>query len=250
MLSPTLAAAAAAAGLTLSGAAAAITYGVVSDQSQLFGPALVAPPLPTQLALTFDDGPNPAATPRLLEILARHNVRATFFLIGRFALQEPALTREIAAAGHIIGNHTMTHPWLPRHPAAFILAELTACNRALEDTLGQPVTLFRPPHGARSPAVFRAARTLGLQLVQWNLIVQDWEAIPAAIIHSRIAHGIARNQARNRGTSVVLHDGGQSGLNLPRLPTVEAVAQLLRSLPSGTTFVNPPDWVPQSTSPV
>ncbi len=237
MLSPAVTAAT---GLAL--AAAAITHGVVSDQSQLFGPALVAPPLPAQLALTFDDGPNPAATPQLLELLARHNVGATFFLIGQYALREPALTRAIAAAGHTIGNHTMTHPWLPRHSSAFILDELTACNRALEDTLGQPVTLFRPPHGARSPAVFRAARTLNLQLVQWNLIVGDWKPITAATIHARIARGIARHQARNQGTSVVLHDGGQSSLNQPRLPTVQAVAQLLSSLPSGTTFVNPPDW--------
>jgi peptidoglycan/xylan/chitin deacetylase (PgdA/CDA1 family) len=109
----------------------------------------------------------------LLEILARHNVRATFFLIGQFVLREPALAREIAAAGHVIGNHTMHHPYLPWLSSRNILRELTDCNRALEDTLGEPVRLFRPPHGARRPAVFRAARSLHLQTVQWNLIVQD-----------------------------------------------------------------------------
>jgi len=244
-LSPVIAVAA---GASLVAAAAALTYGVVGDESQIFGPTLVAPPHPNQLALTFDDGPNPTATPRLLEILARHNVRATFFLIGQFVLREPGLTREIAAAGHTIGNHTMHHPWLPRLPARRILAELTDCSRALEDTLGQRVNLFRPPHGAKRPAVLRAAAALGLQTVQWNLIVQDWEPVDAQTILSRIEAGIAANQrrsigtSRSRGTNVVLHDGGQSALGQPRLPTVEAVGMLLSRLPPATEFVVPPQW--------
>jgi len=234
---------AAATGAALAGVAATLTYAMVSDQSQLFGPSLVAPPRPNQLALTFDDGPNPTATPLLLEILARHNVRATFFLIGQFVLREPSLTREIAAAGHVIGNHTMTHPYLPRLSAAHILREMTGCNRALEDTLGQPVTLFRAPHGARRPTVFRAARALGLTLVQWNLIVQDWEPVPAETILQRVARGIALNRKRGQGTNVVLHDGGQNSLGEPRLPTVEAVRLLLERLPATTAFVTPPDWM-------
>jgi peptidoglycan-N-acetylglucosamine deacetylase len=228
--------------VALAGTAATLTYGMVAAGSQVFGPTLVAPPRPNQLALTFDDGPNPTATPQLLEILARHNVRATFFLVGQFVLREPALTREIAAAGHVIGNHTMTHPYLPWQSRARILSELTDCNRALEDTLGRPVQLFRAPHGARRPAVFRAARSLNLQTVQWNLIVQDWEPVDAATIHGRISSGITRNTARGRGTNVVLHDGGHTSLGEPRLPTVAAVEMLLQSLPAGTTFVAPPHW--------
>jgi peptidoglycan/xylan/chitin deacetylase (PgdA/CDA1 family) len=228
--------------VALAGTAAILTYGMVAAGSQVFGPTLVAPPRPNQLALTFDDGPNPTATPQLLEILARHNVRATFFLIGKFVVREPVLTREIAAAGHVIGNHTMTHPYLPWQYRSVILRELTDCNHALEDTLGRPVQLFRPPHGARRPAVFRAARSLNLQTVQWNLIVQDWEPVDAATIHERIASGIARNTARGLGTNVVLHDGGQNSPSEPRLPTVAAVERLLESLPAGTTFVTPPHW--------
>ena len=230
------------AGAAVAGAAATLTYGMVAAQSQLFGRTLVAPPHPNQLALTFDDGPNPTATPRLLEILARHNVRATFFLIGQFVLSEPGLTREIAAAGHTIGNHTMHHRYLPWMSAAAILEELTACNRALEDTLGLPVTLFRPPHGARKPAVFRATRALQLETVQWNLIVRDWQPVSASTIHQRIDDGVARNRQRQRGTNVVLHDGGQSSLGQPRLPTVEAVAMLLDRLPPETRLVAPPKW--------
>jgi peptidoglycan/xylan/chitin deacetylase (PgdA/CDA1 family) len=226
-------------GLTLVGLAAAAAYGVMYPESQLFGRTIVAPPTPRQLALTFDDGPNPAATPQLLEVLFRRNIRATFFLIGDFVRLEPALTREIAAAGHVIGNHTMTHPFLPRYSAARIQAELAGCNAILEDTLGRKITLFRPPHGGRSPAVFRAAASLGLRTVQWNLIVGDWSAASSAIILTRLQNGIARHRRAARGTNIVLHDGGQAGLGQPRLRTVEAVDNLLRSLAADTQFVVP-----------
>ena len=228
---------------TLAALAAATAYSVSHAQSQVFGATLLAPPQPDQFALTFDDGPNPAATPMLLEILARHQVRAAFFLIGEYVRQQPALTRRIAAAGHVIGNHTMTHPFLPRHRYATILAELTACNRILEDTLGAPVSLFRPPHGGRSPAVFQAARTLNLQVTQWNLIVQDWKPFSAEEISRRIQRGLAHNQRRRRGTCVVLHDGGQHTPAAPRLPTVQAVDRLLNTLPPATRCVVPPTWI-------
>jgi len=230
---------AAVSGLAIAGVAATGAYGVMYPESQLFGKTIVAPPLPTQIALTFDDGPNPAATPRLLEVLARHNVRATFFLIGDFVRLEPALTREIAAAGHAIGNHTMTHRFLPRYSAARIQAELAGCNAALEDTLGGRVELFRPPHGGRTPAVFRAATSLGLKTVQWNLIVGDWMDVSSELILSRLEKGIADHRRGGRGTNVVLHDGGQAGLGQPRLKTVEAVETLLQRLAPDTEFVVP-----------
>jgi peptidoglycan/xylan/chitin deacetylase (PgdA/CDA1 family) len=221
-------------------AAGAAAYAALYPTSQLCGPVLVAPRRPHEFALTFDDGPNPTATPQLLDLLARHSIRATFFLIGENVRREPALTRRIAAAGHVIGNHTMTHPWLHLKSEALIRAELTGCNHALEDTLGTPVSLFRPPHGARRPAVLRIARSLGLTTVNWNLIANDWEPVPASIILSRISR--AHRAIRNHGcaTNLVLHDGGY---NLPRLPTVEAVAGLVASL-KDTTFVTPDTWLP------
>lgn len=225
--------------LALAGLAAVAAYGVMYSESQLFGRTLVAPPNPDQLALTFDDGPNPAATPRLLEVLAKHNVRATFFLIGNFVRLEPALTREIAAAGHIVGNHTMTHRFLPRYSPARIVSEIADCNAVLEDTLGTSITLFRPPHGGRSPAVFRAARSLNLQVVQWNLLVGDWTDASSATILSRIEKGTAMHRLQGRGTNVVLHDGGQAGLGQPRLKTVEVVERLLNRLLPDTSFVTP-----------
>jgi peptidoglycan/xylan/chitin deacetylase (PgdA/CDA1 family) len=230
------------AALGVAAAAGATLYAGLSDESQLFGPVLVAPSDPHALALTFDDGPNPAATPRLLDVLARHNVRATFFLIGAYVLREPGLTRELAAAGHTLGNHTMHHLWLPRHANATIRAEIAACNATLEDTLGQPVTLFRPPHGARRPAVLRIARSLGLATVQWNLMVGDWKDRTAGDLVQRMLPGIAANRRRGRGTSVVLHDGSQHDPRADRTRTVDAVARLLAELPPETRFVTPPQW--------
>lgn len=233
---------AAASGLTLAALTGAAAHAALNAGSQLCGPVLVAPPGPDQITLTFDDGPNPSATPHLLEVLARHKVHATFFLIGRYVQREPALAREIAAAGHIIGNHTMTHPWLPLQPASRIREELFACNRILEDTLGAPITLFRPPFGARRPAVLRIARDLGLTTVLWNVIVSDWKPLRPQVLLSRLELGITRNRDKRHGTNIVLHDGGQHEPEAPRLPTVQAVDLLLSRLSPRSTFVTPPEW--------
>jgi peptidoglycan/xylan/chitin deacetylase (PgdA/CDA1 family) len=230
-------------------AAAAITaaggtlaYAALAPQSQLFGATLVAPARPDEIALTYDDGPNPAATTQLLEVLARHQVRATFFLIGRFVLAEPALVRQIAAAGHLIGNHSTTHPWLSFVSDARIRQELRDCNAALEDTLGAPVHYFRPPHGARRPYVLRVARELGLTPVQWNIICGDWNPVAADTIFTRAARGITRNERDNRASNIVLHDGGHLALNTPRLATVEATDRLLQHFSSAKKFVTLDAW--------
>jgi peptidoglycan-N-acetylglucosamine deacetylase len=204
-----------------------LTYAALSPQSQIFGPVLIASRNPSEIALTYDDGPNDIATEHLLDILARHNVRATFFLIGRYVRQRPQLARAIATAGHLIGNHTMTHPWLAWQSAARIREELTSCNAALEDALGLPIQYFRPPHGARRPIVLHTARELGLTPVQWNIMPKDWKPINADEIVKRTVRGITQNQRRNRASNILLHDGGDQSLGQPRIPTIEATDQLL-----------------------
>jgi peptidoglycan/xylan/chitin deacetylase (PgdA/CDA1 family) len=231
-----------AAGGTLAAATAFCAYAGLSDESQLFGRSLVSPPEPDQFALTFDDGPNPNATPRLLEVLARHNARATFFLIGDYVRREPGLTRELLAAGHTVGNHTMHHLWLARHPEAVIREEMQTCNKVLEDTLGEPVRLFRPPHGARRPSVFRVAHELGLEVVQWNLMVGDWKPRTAEDLAGRIGRGMKFNRWRGRGTNLVLHDGSQHVPDADRGATIGAVERVLQSPAAGTRLVTPPGW--------
>src|ERR1700738_3331538 len=170
---------AAASVFSASAAFGACAYAALWPRSQIFGKVLIAPQRPRQIALTYDDGPNAIATERLLEVLSHYNVRATFFMIGRFVRQRPHIARAVAAAGHLIGNHTMTHPWLAWQSAARIRRGLADCNALLEDTLGIPIRYFRAPHGARRPAVLRIARSLGLTPVQWNIIANDWEPVDA-----------------------------------------------------------------------
>ncbi len=243
MKAPTITTAAVAlttAGLLASGC----TYAALSAQSQLFGKVLIASRNPNEIALTYDDGPNDIATERLLDVLAHHNVRATFFLIGRYVRKRPQIARAIASGGHLVGNHTMTHPWLAWQSFARIRQELTDCNALLEDTLGIPIHYFRAPHGARRPAVLSIARSLGLTPVQWNILPKDWEPIGAEEITARTVRGITRNRQHNRGSNIVLHDGGQKDLGEPRLPTVDATNLLLHqySPQTGTKFVTVDSW--------
>jgi peptidoglycan/xylan/chitin deacetylase (PgdA/CDA1 family) len=243
MDAPTITTAAAA--LTTAGLlAGGCTYAALSPQSQLFGKTLIASRKSDEIALTYDDGPNDIVTERLLEVLAAHNVRATFFLIGSFVRQRPQIVRAIASAGHLIGNHTMTHPWLAWQSSARIRQELAGCNAVLEDTLGTPIRYFRAPHGARRPTVLHIAHELGLTPVQWNLIPGDWLPIGAETIMARTVRGITRNRRHNRASNIVLHDGGQKALGQPRLPTVEATDLLLRKYGplTGTKFVTVDFW--------
>jgi len=125
-----------AAGLSIGG----YTYASRWPGSQLFGRTLVAPRRPRELALTYDDGPNPNWTPRLLDVLAEHHVRATFFMVGRFVKAEGDLARRVFEAGHLIGNHSWSHPRLDRTPIDVIRAELhravTKLNHQLEEQNG------------------------------------------------------------------------------------------------------------------
>jgi peptidoglycan-N-acetylglucosamine deacetylase len=209
--------------------------------SQIFGRTLVAGDDPAEVALTFDDGPNEAATPELLDVLARHGVRATFFAMGDFARLRPELVRRVVAEGHLLGNHTMSHPTLSVASGARVCAELADCSAVLEDIAGVKVQYFRPPFGARRPMVLRAARELGLTPVMWNVTGYDWEPIGVDGIVTNLERGIARNRAR--GSNLLLHDGGHLAMGTMRRDTVVAVERLLAAhAGTATRFVTVDAW--------
>ncbi|HEX4312278.1 MAG TPA: polysaccharide deacetylase family protein [Acidobacteriaceae bacterium] len=220
-------------------------YGSMAPGSELFGRTVVAGRDPMEFALTFDDGPNDPWTQKLLDLLARHDVRASFFLIGKYVRQRPDLVRELRDAGHLIGNHTVTHPWLAIESPRRVREELTGCNAALEDVLGTPVQFFRPPHGSRRPDVLRTARDLGLTAVMWNAMGFDWRLnTTAEKIASHLERGIVRNQRRGHGSNLLLHDGGHLVLGAERSQSVEATRMILeRRSPRTIRYVTVDAWL-------
>jgi peptidoglycan-N-acetylglucosamine deacetylase len=128
----------------------------------------------TGIELTFDDGPNPNVTPAVLERLARYDIRATFFVLGRNVLRHRSTLRQIHASGHRIANHSLTHPRFRHLDYRTICKEIRSCQHAVEDALGVTPTLFRPPFGRITPTVLLAAKSTGLKIVNWSLDSGDW----------------------------------------------------------------------------
>lgn len=212
-------------GLAGIAAASAAGYQSMAPTGQWYGRTCSGLPRGTkQIALTYDDGPNDAHTMKLLEVLARHEVRATFFMIGRFVQQRPELVRAVADAGHVIGNHTFTHPVLIFQSEAQTRSEIGDCQKALEDAIGPHSNLFRPPFGARRPATLRIARELGLETVMWNVTGYDWNAPPASVIEAKVSRRIHAEG----GDIVLLHDGGHRAMGADRGQTVIATENLIR----------------------
>jgi peptidoglycan/xylan/chitin deacetylase (PgdA/CDA1 family) len=233
MLVPTLTCAVSAAAVITAG------YQSMAPTGQWYGQTFTGlPPGSRQIALTYDDGPNHLHTPSLLEVLARHGVHATFFLIGRYVQQHPEIARNIIQAGHVVGNHTFTHPLLIFKSEAEIRQELSQCRSALQDAIGQHSNLFRPPFGGRRPAVLRVARDLGLEPVMWNVTGYDWNAPPAEVIERKVAsqtHG---------GNVILLHDGGHKQVGADRAQTVIATDHLIARYKSeGYEFVTIPQMM-------
>ena len=209
-------------GLALAAAVSA-GYQSMAPTGQWYGRTLARlPGGGKRIALTYDDGPNDPHTLRLLEMLAKHEVKATFFMIGRFVRERPEIARAVAQAGHVIGNHTFTHPLLIFESAEQTRVQLLDCRAALDDVIGEHSNLFRPPFGGRRPATLRVARKLGLEPVMWNVTGYDWSAPPAAVIEKKVGRQI------RGGDVILLHDGGHKGMGADRSQTVIATDNLIR----------------------
>ncbi len=207
-------------------------HGAFHRNSPLFGRAITSLPTTDRaVALTFDDGPNPDATPAILDALKDRGVRATFFLLGRHAERWPDLVRRVAAEGHGIGNHGYYHRKLHFKSPAYVRTDLTLGTRAIDVASGVRPRFFRAPHGFRSPWVTSIAQSLGQRTVGWSFGVWDTARPGRDVIVERIVSGT------KPGSILLLHDGDGYDPSGDRMQTAQAVPLIIdRLLAQGYRF--------------
>ena len=164
-------------------------------------PELAGLGAPDRVALTFDDGPHPLSTPRFLAVLDRLDLRATFFLLGRWAARSPSLVKEMAAAGHEIAVHGYDHRCLIGRGPHDTYRDLARATDVIAEASGEPPTWFRPPYGVLTGATLVAARRLGLRPVLWTAWGEDWTA-------RATPESVYRRALNNLGPggTILLHD--------------------------------------------
>ncbi|MEU9621016.1 MULTISPECIES: polysaccharide deacetylase family protein [unclassified Streptomyces] len=154
------------------------------------------------MVLTFDDGPDPLYTPRILATLRKYDVRAMFFVCGGMADENPDLVRAIAGDGHTIGNHSWTHPLVTRLSRAGVRDELGTTSEVIEKITGTPPFWYRAPYGAWNRNSFEIGAELGMEPMAWTLDTLDWTEPGAGTIVRRVRKGAAP------GVVVLSHDAG------------------------------------------
>jgi len=168
-----------------------------------------------EIALTFDDGPDPYYTPQVLDILEQYGVNATFFCLGRQVVAYPNIVKQAYKAGHVIGNHTWTHPDLAVLSAAEILSQLNCTSHAIQEITGVRPAFFRPPYGVFNKQALMQASHLGITLVMWNLDTDDWANPRVSFITRRVFE-----RACN-GAVILMHDGeGNRSQTVKALPFI------------------------------
>jgi peptidoglycan/xylan/chitin deacetylase (PgdA/CDA1 family) len=181
------------------------------------------------IALTIDDGPDPRFTPKILALLQRHQITATFCQVGQLAQRRPGLVREVADQGHLLVNHTWTHADLTRATATAIHDEIARTSDLLDDIASQRPGFFRAPYGAWSPHVMSQCRAQCLKPLDWSVDPRDWSR-PGV---ETIVHTVVRTT--RTGSIILEHDGGGD-----RSQTVAALRLILpRLLDQGYRFVTP-----------
>ncbi len=193
-----------------------------------------------EIALTFDDGPNPVYTAQVLAVLQAYNIKATFFDVGYLVKEYPNIVRQEFLQGHSIGNHSWSHPELTRFSATGILSQLVSTSDAIQSVTGSRPTIFRPPYGLFNRIVFAQALQQNLSTILWNNEARDWTTPGVNVIVRRIL-----NLARYGGI-ILLHDGGGF-----RAQTAAALPIIIIALKQrGFTFVTIPQLLHDMATPL
>ncbi|MCZ4118140.1 polysaccharide deacetylase family protein [Streptomyces sp. H39-S7] len=196
---------------------------------------------PLVMALTFDDGPSPQYTPQVLDVLRGHGVHATFFVCGDNVGLYPDVVRRIVAEGHVVGNHSWSHPHLSDLSAAEVRDQMQRTQDAVAKVGGRAPVLFRAPYGDFADASLAVCADLGLRPISWSVDPADWANPGSATIADRVVAGAAT------GAIVLHHDGTEGGDDNPepgsggdRSQTVTALKSYLpRLISAGYTFTTP-----------
>jgi len=200
----------------------------------------------SQIALTFDDGPNEPYTSQVLGILEQHKIKATFFVIGQNARRYPEVCRRIVTAGNVIGNHSYHHhKSLCLRWGKTVSRDIELAHQAIYECTGFEPKLFRPPHGFRTPWLMRTVRHLGYTVVTWDNMTGDWKADKSG---EEIVRTIT--QRAKPGSVIVLHDGRDSRPSYDRSQMLQALPLVIGTLKErGFDFVTIPELLESDGEP-
>ncbi|MFJ3659814.1 polysaccharide deacetylase family protein [Streptomyces sp. NPDC090119] len=168
------------------------------------------------MMLTFDDGPHPDYTPHILDTLAKYDVRAMFFVCGEMAVDNKELLARMAEEGHVVGNHTWTHPLLTEMAREDIRDEIERTSDVIEDAYGDRPQWFRAPYGAWNRATFQLGAEMGMEPMAWTVDTTDWMTPGTGTVVKRVEHGAAP------GVVILSHDAGGD-----RTQSVRAIREYL-----------------------
>jgi peptidoglycan/xylan/chitin deacetylase (PgdA/CDA1 family) len=184
------------------------------------------------IALTFDDGPSPY-TLKILQILKKHQIKATFFVTGESLELYPEILQLVVLEGHTVGNHTWNHPDITKISLEDLYREIQSLNFAIKEITKQDVKFFRPPYGAITEEIGKTIYNLGLVPVMWNLDTNDWDFSQTKSIEDRVIGGLKEYNI------ILMHDGGG-----PRELTVKALPGIIKNLKQkGYEFLTIPDYL-------
>ncbi len=194
------------------------------------------------VALTFDDGPDDLYTPQVLDILRDKGVPATFFVIGNRVAEFPEMARRIVEEGHVIGNHTYSHPELTKAAGGKLLKELSSTDRELETVGLGPTRYFRPPYGAASPSLVEESANLGYRVAMWSVDSLDWRGLSKSEVKNNVLAQVTP------GSVILLHSAGGPGEDLSG--SVAAVPDIIDTLRAqGYRFATLDEMFPPESDP-